>query len=119
MTVSVRMDTVLEREIEQAAQRAGVTKSQFIIDAVEKALGRKDAYSTLLEAHRQYGIHTPASAVVARQSDASAGLYRPAALRSKLVAQHDADMADWLAFQAAREAGNEWHPDGTPPEAIA
>ena len=46
-------------------------------------------------------------------------IYRPAALRSKLVAQHDADMADWLAFQAAREAGNEWHPNGTPPEAIA
>lgn len=42
MAVSVRMDPLLEKELEQAARRLGQTKSQFIIDAVERALGRKD-----------------------------------------------------------------------------
>ena len=41
MAVSVRMNALLEKELEQAAQRKGITKSQFIIDAVESALGRK------------------------------------------------------------------------------
>ena len=42
MAVSVRMDRLLERELELAAQRLGLTKSQFIINAVEQALGRKN-----------------------------------------------------------------------------
>ena len=42
MAVSVRMDPLLERQQEQAAKRQGVTKSQFIVDAVGRALGRKD-----------------------------------------------------------------------------
>lgn len=49
MAVSVRMDPLLEKELELAAQRQGVTKSQFIIDAVERALGRKDPYQLLLQ----------------------------------------------------------------------
>lgn len=48
MAVSVRMDPLLERELEQAARRQGVTKSQFIIAALEKALGRKNPYELLL-----------------------------------------------------------------------
>ena len=40
MAVSVRMSPLLEKELELAAQRKGVTKSQFIIEAVERALGR-------------------------------------------------------------------------------
>ena len=38
MVMSVRMDPLLERELELAAQRKGVTKSQFVIEAVERAL---------------------------------------------------------------------------------
>jgi RHH-type rel operon transcriptional repressor/antitoxin RelB len=49
MAVSVRMDPLLEKELELAARRQGVTKSQFIIDAVQRALGRKNAYE-LMEA---------------------------------------------------------------------
>lgn len=60
MAVSVRMDPLLEKELELAAQRRGVTKSQFIIDAVEKALGRRDAYALMQslkaeEERRAYG----------------------------------------------------------------
>ncbi|MFD2376434.1 hypothetical protein ACFSTJ_01845 [Ottowia pentelensis] len=49
MAVSVRMDPLLEKELELAAQRKGVTKSQFITDAVERALGRKNPYDLLLQ----------------------------------------------------------------------
>jgi predicted DNA-binding protein len=61
MTVSVRMDPLLEREIETAAKRLGKTKSQFIIDAVERALGRKNPYELLtrLIAEEQAGAYGP------------------------------------------------------------
>jgi len=48
MAVSVRMDPLLEKELELAARRKGVTKTQFIVDAVERALGRKNPYDLLL-----------------------------------------------------------------------
>lgn len=48
MTVSVRMDPLLERELELAAKRQGITKSQFIIDAVQRALGRKNPYELMM-----------------------------------------------------------------------
>ncbi|MFW2355892.1 toxin-antitoxin system HicB family antitoxin [Hydrogenophaga sp.] len=53
MTLSVRMDPLLEKELELAARRQGVTKSQFVVDAVERALGRKNAYQVLLQAKAQ------------------------------------------------------------------
>ena len=49
MPVSVRMDPLLERELESAAKRQGVTKSQFIIDAVHRAWGRKNPYELMLK----------------------------------------------------------------------
>jgi len=48
MAVSVRMDPLLEKQLELAAKRQGITKSQFIVDAVERALGRKNPYELLL-----------------------------------------------------------------------
>ena len=48
MAVSVRMDPLLEAELAHAAERQGVTKSQFIIAAVERALGRKNPYELML-----------------------------------------------------------------------
>ena len=50
MTVSVRMDSLLEKRLELAAQRQGMTKSQFIIDAVERSLGDKNPYTLMLQA---------------------------------------------------------------------
>lgn len=50
MALSVRMDPLLEKELELAARRQGVTKSQFIVDAVERALGRKDPYELMRQA---------------------------------------------------------------------
>src|SRR3569832_1626389 len=53
MAVSVRMDPVLEHELEAAARRKGQTKSQFIVDAVERALGRKNPYELLLQVQEE------------------------------------------------------------------
>jgi hypothetical protein len=49
MAVSVRMDPLLEKELALAAQRQGITKSQFIVDAVQRALGRKNSYELMLK----------------------------------------------------------------------
>ncbi len=49
MAVSVRMEPVLEKQLELAAKRKGVTKSQFIIDAVRHALGHQDPYALFLQ----------------------------------------------------------------------
>ena len=49
MAVSVRMEPLLEKQLEQAAKRKGMTKSQFIIDAVRHALGQKDPYALFLQ----------------------------------------------------------------------
>jgi predicted transcriptional regulator len=53
MTVSVRMDPLLERELDQAARRKGITKSQFIIEAVQRALGRHDPYALFLASQQE------------------------------------------------------------------
>lgn len=79
MAVSVRMDPLLEKQLEQAAKRQGVTKSQFIIDAVERALGRKNPYELMLE-------------LKAQESDAA---YLPQAIA------HDPGRSRFLALPAA------------------
>jgi len=50
MAISVRMDALLEKRLELAAQHQGITKSQFIISAVERALGDKNPYALMLQA---------------------------------------------------------------------
>ncbi len=61
MTISVRMDPLLEKELELSAKRQGMTKSQFIINAVERALGRKNPYELMIalkaeEASADYAV---------------------------------------------------------------
>lgn len=60
MAVSVRMNPLLEKEVELAAKRPGLTKSQFIIEAVERSLGRKDPYqlTVALQAEEARGAYT-------------------------------------------------------------
>ena len=107
MAVSVRMDSLLERELEQAARRQGVTKSQFIIAAVERALGRKDPaqlYHQVMDEAAQYRVGEGAAedSVPPGTGDR---------LHSKLRAQHEAHSRDWLAYQEARKKGVAWVPD--------
>jgi predicted DNA-binding protein len=90
VTVSVRMDPLLEKELEAAAKRRGITKSQFVIDAVQRALGRKNPYELFLKVKKQEaeGQFGPApdpkhSRELPYDSEAS-----KAALTKKLRAKH-------------------------------
>lgn len=113
MTVSVRMDPLLEKELEQAARRQGITKSQFIIDAVQRAGGRKDPaaiYRRVMEQAAHYRIGEGVGpSTSSEEAEASGG--HSTRLREKLRAQHEAQSRDWLAYQEARKMGLAWVPD--------
>lgn len=88
MAVSVRMNPLLEQELDAAAKRRGITKSQFIIEAVERALGRKNPYELMLalkaeEARGAYGPAPDEPQEIPYDTDAS-----KAALIKKLKAKH-------------------------------
>jgi predicted DNA-binding protein len=51
MAMSVRLDPTLETRVEQESRRLGVTKSEFVKDALERVLGLKNP-SDLLNAVR-------------------------------------------------------------------
>ena len=93
MAVSVRMDPLLEKELEQAAKRQGITKSQFIIDAVQRALGRKNPYELMLalkaeEEQRAFGPNAnPADAAVAKAFEGYEQPYDTERPRAQLVAK--------------------------------
>jgi HicB family len=85
MAVSVRMDPLLEKELELAAQRQGLSKSQFIISAVERALGRKNPYELMMalkaeEPAGHYRVEEPRAGYKAEASKA--------AISKKLKAKH-------------------------------
>jgi len=98
MAVSVRMDPLMEKELELAAKRQGITKSQFIIEAVERALGHKDPaalYHKVMEESARYRVGEEVP------DDALSPL--KAALRQSLRAQHAQQQDDYAAYLAERE----------------
>ena len=99
MAESVRMDPLLERELEAAARLQGVSKSQFIIDAVERALGRKNPYELLLKVQEEMGIYNTASRSAASEP-ARAGESTRQRVRRVLQARHDAACAPEAAKPA-------------------
>lgn len=99
MAVSVRMDPLMEKELELAAKRQGITKSQFIIDAVERALGRKDPaqlYHKVMEEAARYEVGGGA-----RDDELPA---HKAALRKSLRASYEQQQDDYAEYLAQREA---------------
>ena len=42
MTLTVRLDAALETRVDQEARRLGITKSEFVKDALERVLGFKN-----------------------------------------------------------------------------
>jgi len=94
MAVSVRMDPLLEGELEQAAQRQGITKSQFIIAAVERALGRKNPYELMLalKAEEPGKPYRSGKRAAARDAPYETSVAK-AALRGKLKIKHGAGSA--------------------------
>ena len=117
MTVSVRMDPLLEKELELAAKRQGVTKSQFIVEAVERALGRKDPYQLLKQVREEFAEYRVSTA--SAQADGTAagdvngddgGLSHSDRLRATLKAKHDQDTRDWQRHQQALQASKPAEP---------
>jgi RHH-type rel operon transcriptional repressor/antitoxin RelB len=82
------MDPLLEIELQQAADRQGISKSQFIIAAVERALGRKNPYELMVALQAEEPRVKYKSTRAPYDSVAS-----KAALRRKLKAKHDAGSA--------------------------
>lgn len=83
MAVSVRMDPLLEKELELAARRQGVTKSQFIVDAVERALGRKNPYDLLVALKAEES--RPEYKVVSKAFKGEEQAYQTSASRAAIV----------------------------------
>jgi RHH-type rel operon transcriptional repressor/antitoxin RelB len=92
------MEAHLESELEKTAKLRGITKSQFIIEAVERALGRKDPYQLLLKVREQsriYGVSTD------EITDNNRSISER--LREKLSSEHLQKSNEWLAFQAEKK----------------
>lgn len=100
MAVSVRMEALLERELELAAQRRGISKSQFIIEAVESALGHKDPGQLLLQVREEF------APLRAAEAAADGAVLAPGSqaerLRALLRARHEADVTDWAQRAASK-----------------
>lgn len=78
MAVSVRLDPVIEAKLTQQANLLGVTKSDFIKDAIERVLGLKNPAALLREVRsgRKVG-RRDASANVSRLLKAKLRAKRP------------------------------------------
>ena len=94
MTISVRMDPLLERELELAAKRQGVTKTQFVIDAVERALGRRNPYELMvaLKAEEERAGYRLTKAFEGAEQPYSTDASRDA-IKSKLKVKHSGSSA--------------------------
>lgn len=99
MAVSVRMESFLERELELAAQRRGISKSQFIIEAVESALGHKDPGQLLLQVREEFAPLRAAEAAEGGALPPPGG--HAERLHKMLRARHEADLDDWAGRQPA------------------
>jgi predicted DNA-binding protein len=107
MAVSVRMDPSLEQELEHAAKRQGLTKSQFIVDAVERALGRKDPYQLLLKVEREMAPYRAAEQRASKRHAASSTTKgeepsHSQRLREALRLKHEAELRDWEAYHGKK-----------------
>ncbi|MDR0479846.1 MAG: hypothetical protein LBH31_08640 [Burkholderiaceae bacterium] len=99
MAVSVRMNPLMEKELELAAKRQGITKSQFIIDAVERALGRKNPaalYYKVMGEPMQYKVSEDGQ-------DDDLPAYK-AALRQSLRTEHARQQDEYAVYLAQRAA---------------
>ncbi len=91
MAISVRMDPLLDQALTLASKRLGITKSQYIIDAVERALGRKNPFELMQrlqaeEAQAGYAMSQAFQAVqVVQAAEGSEQPYDSDASRQQLL----------------------------------
>lgn len=78
MAVSVRLDPILDARLTQQAALLGVTKSDFIKDALERVLGMKDPAALLGQVRRAGKMGRPdASSTVSATMKARLSAKRP------------------------------------------
>ena len=99
MAVSVRMDPLLEKELEAAARRKGVTKSQFIVDAVERALGHKSPHALFQKVQEELASYDASPESPAMPTAGQSG---GEAWTQELEAKHQRELRDWEAFQQSK-----------------
>ena len=99
MAVSVRMAPLPEKDLELASRRLGVTRSQFIIEAVQRALGRKDPDQLLQQVREEPPVDEPVGRSTAAAATSTNLIAR---LRDKLKAQHEAALSNWQKLHAGK-----------------
>ncbi len=78
MAVSVRLDPVIEAKLSQQATLLGITKSDFIKDAIERVLGIKNPATLLKQVRKSGKMGRPhASATVSATMKARLRAQRP------------------------------------------
>ncbi|PIY28491.1 MAG: hypothetical protein CO105_07970 [Comamonadaceae bacterium CG_4_9_14_3_um_filter_60_33] len=102
MAVSVRMEPLLEKELALAAKRRGISKSQFIIEAVERALGRNNPGELYLKVMQEMGDYKVGPDTASQALELTP---HKQAFRDKLAAKHAQDQADYAQLLQARSAG--------------
>jgi predicted transcriptional regulator len=61
MTLTVRLDPALETKVDQEAKRLGLTKSEFVKDALERVLGLKNPAALLKAVRGRKPMGNPAA----------------------------------------------------------
>lgn len=105
MPYSVQLEPLLEIVLEQSARRLGVSPSQFIVSAVQRALAQTKEDGLPLQPSQQ-GVVLPESMEHLSMTKL--------AIRSKLKAQRADNQDDWLAYQEAKKQGRQWVPTASP-----
>jgi len=78
MTLTVRLDPALETKVDQEAKRLGVTKSEFVKDAIERALGLRNPAALLKRVRSGKPMGNPhASENVSKKMKVKLGEKRP------------------------------------------
>jgi hypothetical protein len=78
MTLTVRLEPALEMRVDQEARRLGITKSEFVKDAIERVLGLKDPAALLKAVRSRKPMGNPrASENVSARMRAKLGEKRP------------------------------------------
>jgi hypothetical protein len=77
MAMSVRLDPTLETRVEQESRRLGITKSEFVKDALERVLGLKNPAALLVAVRSGKAMGNP-------QASRNVSARMKAKLRAKL-----------------------------------
>jgi predicted DNA-binding protein len=87
MAVSVRLDPLMEKELELSAKQQGITKSQFIIAALERALGRKNPYALMMQAKAEAALEPGAQQLAQAFASEAIKSYDTSRSREELIAK--------------------------------